>query len=69
MARLPECSTYSVEQAAALLGVSDDNVYDRLREDDGLVCGVRAIRLGRSWRIPKAPLDALVAGEPIREVS
>ena len=61
--KLPQCQTYSVVEAAAVLGVSADNLYARLRED-GAVAGVRAIRLGASWRIPKAPLDALVAGEP-----
>jgi len=59
----PMTQTYSVAEAAAVLGVSDDNVYARLREEDGKVAGIRAIRLGKSWRIPKAPLDALVAGE------
>lgn len=68
MARAPQCQTYSVVEAAAVLGVSDDNLYDRLKED-GTVAGVRAIRLGTSWRIPKAPLDALVAGAPIQEAS
>lgn len=68
MATHPPCQTYSVEAAASLLGVSDDNLYDRLKED-GTVAGVRAIRLGKSWRIPKAPLDALVAGQPLEEAS
>lgn len=68
MASSPQCQTYSVVEAAAVLGVSHHNVYDRLKED-GTVAGVRGIRLGASWRIPKAPLDALVAGEPIQEAS
>lgn len=66
MAKIPQCQTYSATEAAALLGVSDDNVYDRLKED-GTVAGVRAIRIGTSWRIPKAPLDALVSGRPLEE--
>ena len=57
----PMTQTYSVVEAAALLGVSDDNVYARLKAE-GAVAGIRGIRLGRSWRIPRAPLDALVAG-------
>lgn len=64
MAKNPSCQTYSVTESAALLGVSDDNLYDRLKED-GTVAGIRAIKLGTSWRIPKAPLDALVAGRPL----
>lgn len=68
MATRPPCQTYSVTEAAAMLGVSDDNLYDRLKED-GAVAGVKAIRLGTSWRIPRAPLDALVAGQPLEEAS
>lgn len=60
---LPPCQTWSVTEAAAILGVSDDNLYDRLKED-GTVAGIRAIKLGSSWRIPKAPLEALVTGQP-----
>lgn len=59
----PPCQTYTVEQAAAVLGVSDDNLYARLKEG-GSVAGVPGIKLGRSWRLPKDRIDALaVTGE------
>lgn len=63
MASRPPCQTYSVTEAAAVLGVSDDNLYTRLKEE-GAVAGVRGIKLGRSWRLPKDRIDALaVTGE------
>lgn len=64
MARDPSCKTYSVVEAAAVLGVSDDNLYDRLKAEGG-VAGVKGIRIGSSWRIPRGPIDALVAGVPL----
>lgn len=69
MASNPSCQTFSVAETAALWGVSPDNIYDRLKEDGGVVAGIRAIKLGRSWRIPKAPAQAIAAGEPIQEAS
>lgn len=59
----PMTQTYSVAEAARLLGVSDESLYRLLRKGEA-VAGVRAIKLGRSYRLPKRPLDAAVAGEP-----
>lgn len=64
MAKHPSTKTYSVAEAANVLGVSRWSLYDRLKED-GTVAGVRGIRLGTSWRIPKAPLDALADGRAL----
>lgn len=53
---------YTVAEAAAVLSVSPSTVYAQLGQA-GEVAGVRGIRIGRSWRLPKDRIDALVAGE------
>lgn len=49
-------ATYSASEAAAVLGFSRAAVY--LRADE-----LRAIRLGRAVRFPRAFIDALSRGE------
>lgn len=52
--------TYTVPEAAELLGVSDTTLYDLIRR--GRI-GLRVHRIGRQLRISKALLDAYLAGE------
>ena len=52
---MQEPTTLSVDEYAALVGVSRDAVYDAVRRGE-----IRAVRVGRLIRIPRQPvLDAL----------
>jgi excisionase family DNA binding protein len=52
--------TYSVEEAAKLLGIGRSVAYIAAR--DGELGGVRVIRVGRRLLIPKPALDNMLAG-------
>lgn len=51
--------TYSVEEAAALIGVSRSLLYRQAAENK-LPAGMGAIRIGTTTRFPKAAIDRLV---------
>lgn len=51
--------TYSVEEAAALIGVSRSLLYRQAAQGD-LPAGMGAIRIGTTTRFPKAAIDRLV---------
>jgi excisionase family DNA binding protein len=55
----PTRQTYSVREAAKLLGVSYTYVYERIAANDPLP--FRVIRIGIRILIPRADIDALVA--------
>ncbi len=53
--------TYSVSEAARLLGYSTNSVYSFLKRGD-----IKSVRLGKGkFRIPQAEIDRLLAREPI----
>lgn len=52
--------TYSVLEAATKLGIAENTLRRAIAEGNA---PVKPIVIGRSQRIPKAPLDALLAGE------
>lgn len=52
--------TYTVEEAAKLLGVGRTPAY--LAAANGELAGVRVLRVGRRLLIPKPALDAVLAG-------
>lgn len=60
----PQTDTYSVSEAATILGISRDLAY-RLVKTEGHLAGVKVIKLGSRIRVPKAPLDALLRGEDV----
>jgi excisionase family DNA binding protein len=51
--------TYSIEEAAKLLGVSERHAYTYARRGE---FPTRIIRIGHRMLVPKAELDALLAG-------
>lgn len=51
----PACATYSVGEAAAIIGVSADTLYRLIREDG--IPELRVNKVGRQWRISHANLD------------
>lgn len=53
--------TYTVPEAAQILGISERTIYRRLEGQGDLaeiVPGIPAIRVGRRWVVPIAPLHA-----------
>jgi excisionase family DNA binding protein len=50
--------TYSVEEAAQIVGVSKDAIYDALRAKR-----IPGIKLRKNWRVLRQPLDRMVRGE------
>lgn len=54
----PERATYTVEQAAALLGISRNHAYELVARGD-----LPVIRLGRRLLVPKAALQKKLEGE------
>lgn len=72
---MPETTTYSVDQAAAAIGVTrrciDRWIYANADESGRRshldVGGVQvpALRVGARWRVPAAPLDAALRGEAV----
>lgn len=53
----PEPDTYSVAEAAQVLGISRGAAYDSITAK---TFPVPVIRIGRNIRVPRRPLDALV---------
>lgn len=58
----PEAPTYTIEQAARLLGISKNHAY-HLARTERAIAGVRVLQLGRLYRVPRVPFDAALAGE------
>jgi excisionase family DNA binding protein len=56
---LAEDLTVTVEEAAALLGLSRNGAYNAVREGD-----IPSIRLGRAIRVPSAALRQMLGLEP-----
>ena len=54
-----ESLTYTVTEAAAVLGVSRSTAYECVRSGD-----LRAIRLGRRLVVPKSAITDLLCGSP-----
>lgn len=48
---------YTVEEAAAKLGISRNSAYEGVRRGE-----IPGIRIGRRIVVPKAPLDRLLEG-------
>lgn len=53
-----ERSTMTVEEAAAVLGISRTTAYECVRRGE-----LRAVRLGRRLVVPRLAVDQLLAGE------
>jgi excisionase family DNA binding protein len=51
----PECATYSVPEAAKLLGVGRNQGYDAARRKE-----IPTIRVGKSLRVPKQLLHQML---------
>ena len=58
---LAEEATISVDDAAALLGLSRGGAYNAIREKE-----IPSIRIGRCIRIPSMPLRKLLGLEDLR---
>lgn len=56
--------TYSVEEAAALIGVSRSLLYRQAAQGD-LPAGMGAIRIGNTTRFPKSAIDRLTHTEEV----
>lgn len=56
-----EARTYTVPQAARLLGLSRGFAYQMA--GTGELAGVKVLRVGSRLLVPRAALDALLAGE------
>lgn len=57
-----ESKTYTVSEAARILGIPESTLYRQLR--DGNADHLRPIRVG-VWRLPRRVIDALANGEDI----
>jgi excisionase family DNA binding protein len=55
---------YSVDEAAAALGVSRELVYDLIRRGE-----LYSRKLGRRRVVPRAALEALLAGRPFQDLA
>jgi len=55
-----ERSTMTVEEAAAVLGISRSTAYECVRRGE-----LRAVRLGRRLVVPRLVVDQLLAGEQV----
>lgn len=73
----PKRATYTIQEAAALLGISERSAYRRAKAQRErcpgatvieLAPGVPAIRVGHRWVVPRARLHA-VLGTPVPERS
>lgn len=53
--------TYSVDEAATLLGIGRSLGYELARRGN---FPVPVVKLGRRLVVPKAPLDKMLAGQP-----
>lgn len=54
-------STYTVDEAAALLGVNRLTIYNAVKRNDA---PFPVVRIGDRVLIPRAALDRILAGEP-----
>ena len=57
---MAERLTYTVTEAARLLGVSRNTAYEAVRRGD-----IRAVNLGRRVLVPRDALDAFLAGDHV----
>jgi excisionase family DNA binding protein len=55
--RASNAATYSVEETADRLSIGINQAYELVRTGK-----VKAIRIGRVWRVLKIPLDRLLEG-------
>ncbi|MBI4340459.1 MAG: helix-turn-helix domain-containing protein [Chloroflexi bacterium] len=62
IAERDEKRTYTLEEAANLLGIGRSAAYT-LAQHKGEIAGVRVLRVGGRWLLPKAPLDRVLNGE------
>lgn len=56
------CDTVSVQEAAERLGIGLTLAY-RLARDGELTPGLKVLKFGRTMRVPRVPLEKLLAGE------
>jgi excisionase family DNA binding protein len=54
--------TYSIDEFARMLRIGRSKAYAEAQQK-GEIAGVRVIRIGRLYRVPKAPADKLLNGE------
>jgi excisionase family DNA binding protein len=54
---VPPKATYTVEEAAALLGVSRETAYEGCRDGQ-----IPSIRIGKRVLVPRAALDQMLGG-------
>ena len=52
-------ATYTVEEAARILGVSRGSAYEAVRRGT-----IPALRILNGWVVPRPALDRMLAGEP-----
>jgi len=58
-APVAECQTYTVDEAAKILGISRNCAYDAVRRGE-----IPAIRLGRRLVVARKALELLLVGAP-----
>lgn len=58
MERVRDRMTYSIEEAASMLGLGRNSAYEAARAGQ-----LPAIRIGRRLLVPKAALDKMLSGE------
>jgi len=58
MVKTVEARTYSVEEAARLLGVGRNQAYEAARKGD-----IPTIKIGKRILVPRAAFDRLLAGD------
>jgi excisionase family DNA binding protein len=54
--------TYTIEEAAALLGIGRSAAYDAAK-NRGEIAGIKVLRVGGRLLVPRAPLDRVLNGE------
>ncbi len=57
-----ESLTYSVEEAARVLGIGRNGAYEAVRRGD-----IPSIRIGKRYLIPKAALERLLSSATVHE--
>jgi excisionase family DNA binding protein len=55
----PECLTYTIEEAAMLLGIGRNQAYEAARRGE-----IPTIRFGKRLVVPRAALTKLLDGNP-----
>ncbi len=58
MTNTTEARTYTIEEAAKLLGIGRNHAYEAAKRGE-----IPVIRIGKRMLVPKAALDRLLAGE------